>query len=172
MRRRVEACCTKRFFSNVNLRRAGPRTPSSCALFLMTGVVFPLSLAPLGWRSDCLASIRVLDDLDMADHCEANWEPYSPTLRDIVTGRHSGLVPLMCKFSQGAPTFRRMTIDEELQYEAAADVRTHGDFSRPFLNALAAAVAGVGLVYAADIIVTGGIYASALQQLLVLQPNH
>jgi hypothetical protein len=108
----------------------------------------------------------------MADHCEAGWDPYSPTLRDIVTGRHSGLVPLMCKFSQGTPAFRRMTIDEERQYEAAVDVRTHGDLSRFSLNAIAAAVAGLGLVYAADVLLTGGSYASALQQLLVLQPVH
>lgn len=108
----------------------------------------------------------------MADHCEAGWEPYSPTLRDIMTGRHSGLTPLMCKFSQGAPAFRRMTIDEERQYEAAAGVRTHGDLSRPSLNAIAGAVAGLGLVYAADVILTGGIYTSSLQQLLVLQPAH
>jgi hypothetical protein len=108
----------------------------------------------------------------MADHCESGWEPYSPTLWDIVTGRHSGLVPLMWKFSQGMPTFRRMTIEEEREYEAAAEVHTHGELSRPFLNALAAAVAGLGLVYAADVILAGGIYASALQQLLVLHPAH
>jgi hypothetical protein len=108
----------------------------------------------------------------MADHCEAGWEPYSPTLRDIVTGRHSGLVPLMCKFSQGTPTFRRMTIDEERQHEAAAEFGTHGELPRPSLNAIAAAVAGLGLVYAADVILTGGIYTSALQQLVVLQPAH
>ena len=138
----------------------------------MRGVVFPWSLAPLGWRSDCLASTYGLNELDMADHYEAGWEPYSPTLRDIMTGRHSGLVPLMCKFSEGMPTFRRMTLDEERQYEAAADLRTHGNLSRVSLNAIAAAVAGLGLVYAADVVLNGGFYTTALQQLLVLQPTH
>jgi hypothetical protein len=103
----------------------------------------------------------------MADHGEAGWEPYAPTLRDIVTGRHSGLVPLMCKFGQGTPTFRRMTIDEERQHEVAAEGGTRGELSRPSLNAIAATVAGLGLVYATDVILTGRIYASALQQLLV-----
>lgn len=110
--------------------------------------------------------------LDMADRCEADWEPYSPTLWDIVTGHHSGLVPLMCKFNQRTPAFRRMTIDEERQYEAAAEVRTHGELFRPSLNAMAAAAAGLGVVYAADVILTGGVYAPALHHLLLLQPAH
>ena len=106
----------------------------------------------------------------MADHCEAGWVPYSPTFWDIVTGRHSGLVPLMCKFGEIAPTFRRMTIDEERQYEALAEVRTRVGVPIS-LKAIAAAVAGFGLVYTADIILTGGIYTVAVQEFLPLPPR-
>jgi len=67
--------------------------------------------------------------------------------------------------------FRRMTLDEERQYEASIEAHPQRAslVSRQGFKPLAIAVGGLSLMYVADVILDRRIYLSAFQDFLPLQ---